>query len=168
MENMAEGKMMKFILVDYEKCHGCNSCTLACSIVKTGKFNIEKANISIVEIHHSGLTLPVFCLQCLDPACMEACPAGAIYRNEENGAVIINENLCVGCKMCIMACPIGGPWIDDENHRIMKCDLCGGDPQCAKVCRYGALQYITAEDSTRKKRKEGIQRLAKTLDKLGD
>jgi len=161
--------MVKFILADYEKCHGCNCCTLACSFIKTGKFNIAKANISIVAIHDStDLTLPVFCLQCLEPACMDVCPAGAIYRNGESGAVVINEDLCVGCKMCIMACPIGGPWFDDENNKIMKCDLCGGDPKCVKFCAYGALQYVTAEESTFKRRKEGIQKVAKTLEKFGN
>lgn len=160
--------MMKFILIDYEKCRGCNCCTLACSFIKTKKFNIAKANITVVPIYDpTDLALPRLCLQCLEPACMDACSADAIYRNEENGAVVINEDLCIGCKMCIMACPFGGTWFDDENSKIMKCDLCGGDPQCVKFCAYGALQYITAEEATFKRRKEGIQKLAETLDKFG-
>ena len=158
---------MKFISVDYEKCRGCNSCTLACSITKGRKFNPSKANLSIVKFaEKSDVTFPMLCQQCLEPPCMDICPAQAISRDEKSGAIVINENLCIGCKMCIMACPIGGPWVDGENHKIMKCDLCDGDPLCVKYCAFGALEFVTAEDAALKNRKEGIKNILKLLDKF--
>ena len=97
---------------------------------------------------------------------MDLCPAQAISRDEKSGAVVIDENLCIGCKMCIMACPIGGPWVDAENFKIMKCDLCEGDPKCVKYCAFGALEFVTAEEAALKNRKEGVKNILKLLDKL--
>lgn len=161
-------KMRKFILVDYEKCHGCNSCTLACSFAKTREFNPTRSNLSIVSYPELGnLTIPVICQNCLEPPCMEVCPAQAISQEEETGAVLIDENLCVGCKMCIMACPIGGPWVDVKTLKVMKCDLCEGDPQCVKNCGFEALQFVKPEEAVEKKRKEGARKLSEIINKLG-
>jgi Fe-S-cluster-containing hydrogenase component 2 len=159
--------MSKLIMVDYEKCHGCNSCTLACSFAKTKEFNPTRANLSIVFFPEEGdLTVPVVCQNCLEPVCMEVCPAQAIYRDEETGAVVINENLCIGCKLCVMTCPIGGLWVDIKNNKIVKCDLCEGDPKCVKNCGFEALQFVEAEEAIIKKRKEGAKKLSRILNKL--
>jgi Fe-S-cluster-containing hydrogenase component 2 len=160
--------MKRFILVDYEKCHGCNSCTLACSFAKTKEFNPTRANVTIVHLPDQGnLTFPVLCQNCLEPACLEVCPAQAITRDEESGVTSINEKICMGCKLCVMACPIGGPWVDVRESRIMKCDLCEGDPKCVKYCGFEALQFVSAEEATYKKRKEGAKKLSELLKKQG-
>jgi Fe-S-cluster-containing hydrogenase component 2 len=66
-----------------------------------------------------------------------------------------------------MACPIGGPWVDVRESRIMKCDLCEGDPKCVKYCGFEALQFVSAEEATYKKRKEGAKKLSELLKKQG-
>jgi Fe-S-cluster-containing dehydrogenase component len=158
---------MKYIVVHYDKCHGCNSCTLACSFKKTESFNISRSNVSVIAFSDLGdLTVPVICQHCLHPACMDVCPAHAIYRDEQNGAVRIDENLCVGCKLCMMSCPIGGPWVDSITSRVMKCDLCDGDPQCVHNCGFGALEYLDADEAPTKMRKEGAKKLSQLLYKL--
>lgn len=157
--------MKKFILVDYEKCHGCNSCTLACSFIKTGEFNPTRANISVAYFPEAGnMTIPMFCQNCLEPPCMDVCPAQAIYQDEKKGVVVIDENLCIGCKMCMMSCPIGGPGVDHKSSKIMKCDLCDGDPECVKNCNFEALRLVMAEEASIKKRREGAKRLSRVLD----
>ena len=151
---------MKFISVDYEKCRGCNSCTLACSLGKTCKLNPSKANLSIVAFPaRADITFPMSCRQCLDPPCMDICPAQAIYRDDKSGAILINGELCIGCKMCIMACPIGGVWFDNEQLKIMKCDLCEGDPKCVKSCAFGALEFLTTEEALIRNRKKKASRI---------
>lgn len=158
---------MKFIFVDYDKCHGCNSCALACSFAKTGSFNVARSNVSVIYFPEiEDRIVPVICQHCLDPACMDVCPARAIYRDRETGAVIIDQSICVGCKLCVMACPIGIPWVDMKTSKVMKCDLCGGDPQCVKYCGFGALEFLEVDDATIKLRKEGARKLAQVMTKL--
>ena len=157
---------MKYIVVDYDKCRGCNSCTLACSFYKTNTFNTMKANLSIASFPEFNLRFPVVCQQCLQPVCMEVCPAQAIYRDKETGAMIINGDLCIGCKMCIMTCPVGSPRVDSDSSTVTKCDLCGGDPNCVKYCGYGALQFITVEEATMRQRNTSAKRIAAILNEL--
>lgn len=154
---------MKYIVVDYDQCRGCNCCTLACSFAKTKTFNSNKANLSITQFPELDLYVPVVCQQCLQPVCMEVCPAQAIYLDEKTGASIIDQNICIGCKMCIMACPFGSPWVDSERSCVMKCDLCGGDPECVKYCGYGALQFVPEEEATMKQRDEGARKILEIL-----
>ena len=159
--------MIGFILVDYEKCHGCRSCELACSFNKLEEFNIQRANLSVVEFREAGsLCFPVVCQHCLEAPCMDVCPAQAIYRGKETGAVLIDENLCIGCKMCLMACPLGAPWVDSESLRVMKCDLCSGAPQCVQYCGFGALHFVTAEEAMLKRRKEGARKISEIINRL--
>jgi Fe-S-cluster-containing hydrogenase component 2 len=159
--------MKGFILVDYEKCHGCSSCTLACSFAKTGEFNPSRADISVAYFPEAGnLTIPMLCQNCLEPACMEVCPVQAIHRDEKKDVVVIDDNLCIGCKMCMMSCPIGGVGVDHKTSKMVKCNLCDGDPECVKNCNFDALQLVMPEEATTKKRKEGAKKLAKMLNKL--
>jgi len=73
---------------------------------------------------------------------MEACPVNAITRNPETGAMVVSEQTCVGCRVCTVACPIGGVSIDPVTSVASKCDLCGGDPECVKYCEPKAISYV--------------------------
>jgi len=64
---------------------------------------------------------------------------------EATNAVEVNENLCVGCKVCTIACPFGTINYHPVSKKVIKCDLCGGDPACAKACPTDAITYV--EDS---------------------
>jgi len=85
------------------------------------------------------------CQQCEDAACMNVCPAKAIYLEESTGAKIIDQNKCIGCKMCMIACPFGAVTLDPLSNKVSKCDLCVGDPACAKFCATGAIRYLPAD-----------------------
>jgi carbon-monoxide dehydrogenase iron sulfur subunit len=91
-------------------------------------------------------SIPIFCQHCEEAYCEAVCPAHAIERNSE-GALIVNEKKCLGCKLCEIACPIGAIAVNPEKGVSLKCDRCTGlgGPQCVKYCYRGALKLIPGE-----------------------
>ncbi len=147
--------MSKMIVCEPMECAGCRTCEMACSLVHYGACSPVLSNIRVVEWSRLGLTVPMTCLQCDDPVCMNACKVGAIKRNPETGAMVLSEELCVGCKMCMLVCPVGAPSFHPEFHTMHKCDLCDGDPLCVKVCPTGCLKYVDILDVPGDKRRNG-------------
>jgi carbon-monoxide dehydrogenase iron sulfur subunit len=139
---------MKRILWDQEKCTGCRVCEAICSFVKDGEFNPVKSRGRVVRTIESQVLyiVRVTCLQCEEAFCKAVCPAGAISENEA-GVKIIDDEKCIGCKLCEIACPVGAIAVDPEKGVAIKCDLCVGleEPQCVKYCFAEALQYLPAE-----------------------
>lgn len=85
---------------------------------------------------------PVVCLQCNEPDCRNICPAGAIQKDPRTGIVYIDDKRCVRCLLCTLACPYCGIFYSQKDQMVIKCDHCDGDPECVKVCKPGALQYL--------------------------
>jgi len=85
----------------------------------------------------------IVCQQCPGLApCMAAWGvSNAMYRDDKTGAVIINEEYCTLCRACEKACPYGAVWFSEAANKMLKCDLCGGDPQCVELCPVSALKY---------------------------
>ena len=65
---------------------------------------------------------------------MSACPVDAISVDAETGAKVVSDAACVGCKVCTIACPFGTVNYNADTGKVIKCDLCGGDPVCVKAC----------------------------------
>ena len=143
--------MGKQLLIKPEKCLGCRTCELVCSFGHNGAFNPRFANVSVMAYEEAAISVPMMCMQCEEPCCMEVCPVGAIFRDEKD-AVIINPDKCIGCKMCMNACPLGNIGFNTERRQVHKCDLCGGDPKCAKFCPTGAISYEDPEEGIYRKR----------------
>ena len=78
---------------------------------------------------------------------MQACPVDAIAYDAETGAKVIFEAACVGCKVCTIACPFGTVNYNSDTGKVIKCDLCGGDPACAKACPTEAITYVDADQT---------------------
>ena len=139
---------MKRIIWDQEKCTGCRVCEAICSFVKEGEFNPVKSRGKVVRTIENQIlySVRVACLQCEEAFCRAVCPTGAISTND-TGVKIVNEEKCIGCKMCEMACPVGAVVVDVEKGVAIKCDLCEGleEPQCVKYCYTEALKYLPAE-----------------------
>jgi Fe-S-cluster-containing hydrogenase component 2 len=76
---------------------------------------------------------------------MHACPVDAIKMDKATGAKVVNEATCVGCKVCTIACPFGTFNYNSATGKVIKCDLCGGDPECAKACPTAAITYVDAD-----------------------
>lgn len=131
--------MKKLLFANPEKCTGCSRCTYICSAVKENVFAPAKARLYINNIPHRGYAVPSICFQCPKADCMDACPEGAMSR-DENGAIIVNKSTCTGCGACVDACTYGLVG-QDEDGIAYKCDLCGGDPACVKECQPGAIVF---------------------------
>ena len=136
--------MQRSLSIDPEKCTGCLQCELACSLDNEGVFNPSKSRIRVFKFESEGRFVPYTCTQCAEAWCMKACPVDAISLDPSTGAKIVSEALCVGCKVCTIACPFGTINYNQSTGKVIKCDLCEGEPECAKACPTDAITYIDA------------------------
>ena len=103
------------------------------------------------------------CQQCDDPACMNICPSKAIYLDEATGAKVIDQDKCIGCKMCMIACPFGAISVDPLSKKVVKCDLCVGDPECVKFCPTDAIEYVTADVYGLMRQRKSVEQISKMI-----
>lgn len=132
-----------------DRCVGCRVCELVCSETHEGVYHPSKARIQVLSFDETVQDMPLVCQQCSDAPCLEACPSGALSRDTQTTAVIVDSELCTQCLSCIQACIIGQKSIDPEEKLVIrfdeekqapvKCNLCDGDPQCVKYCPTQAL-----------------------------
>ena len=154
-----------------DRCVGCRSCEMACIHHHLGETSDSPQNrpmaVSRVKVECGILdrttqaygdpddvwvrgnlrkTFVILCQHCDEPQCVSACIAGALTKDSD-GAVRHHPELCVGCLMCIMACPYGAMYRDPVGKTVVKCDLCGGKevPSCVESCKVGAL-YLELEN----------------------
>lgn len=158
--------MAKVLMIDYEKCTGCRLCEMVCSVYHEGVVNPELSRIKIVKWEWEGRYVPMTCQQCTSAPCMAICPVKAISRDENLGRVVVDSDLCIGCRMCVAVCPFGGAKFDSVNKQIIKCDLCDGDPQCVRFCEVGAIQYVEAEEVTTVKQRAAAEKFSGILQKV--
>lgn len=95
--------MKRFVIADHARCIGCNTCMAACSMVHKAVGLQAQPRLTVTR--HEGRTAPVLCRHCEGAPCARVCPVGAI--SETRDAVQLNETLCIGCKLCAIACPFG-------------------------------------------------------------
>jgi len=158
--------MIKALVMNPERCTGCHACEMICSLTHEGECNLNLSRIGILKTNGGGSNenIPMVCQQCGEPVCAEVCVMGAISRNDQTGALAVNVNSCVGCKTCIIACPLGGVLYHYIKGCAMKCDLCDGDPACVKSCLYGTLEFLPMDEWGRKKRLKGAENLSRVLE----
>ena len=140
-----------------DKCNGCKLCEIVCSLYHDNAVNTLKSRIEIVRIG-AIVDVPIFCFQCDDPVCMQACTVNAITRDEANH-VRIDKNLCINCKACAIVCPFGAIGLD-ATGRIFKCDLCDPlKPQCVEICPNDALSFEHPEKLSYQKKMKIAEKL---------
>ncbi|ECO5284753.1 TPA: dimethylsulfoxide reductase subunit B [Salmonella enterica] len=154
--------------INSERCTGCKTCELACKDYKNLSADINFRRIYEYtggswlreggeSIHNNVFTyyLSISCNHCADPACTKVCPSGAMHKRED-GFVVVNEDVCIGCKYCHMACPYGAPQFNEELGHMTKCDGCysrvhqGEKPVCVESCPLRAID-MGSIDELRKK-----------------
>lgn len=145
--------MDKRLLVDKKICTGCRLCEITCSMFhEKGRINTRKARIQVMSDILEGIDNPIVCKQCTRAPCMEACPVQAIELDQRLKIPRVIPERCIGCMACVEACPFSAMFFDRETGVAIKCDLCGGDPQCVKFCRAyphigrSSLSYCTVEE----------------------
>lgn len=146
---------MKQIIVHQEKCTACRECEVACSFAHEGLFNPALSRIRVNDFYEEQFYLPMTCVHCADAPCAVVCPTATI-RKEADGQIRVHEEGCIGCKMCLLACPFGVMGFQPQTGVAQNCDLCRdvpGGPQCVAFCAPHALEYAeveTAATATRK------------------
>jgi len=140
MYNFKELKHHEKMYVETSKCIACNTCQLACAFSQYAKGHTNTKPRITPHRTSENHGIPVVCLQCEDPACVKVCPTKALHKNEELGIIDIDQEKCIHCNQCIVACPFGNITKDQVENRIAKCDLCNGNPTCAMFCPTGALR----------------------------
>lgn len=145
---------------DQTACTGCKCCLIAC---KDAHDHGVGTAFRTVEDFEGGkfpdvwrASLSIACNHCGAPACMAACPTGAVVKDEATGLVGIVESECTGCGSCVAACPYGAPVMISDTM-AGKCDGCShgyrqakGTTACVAACSTRALQFGDVEELARK------------------
>jgi glutamate synthase domain-containing protein 2 len=130
--------MKQILLTKPTECDGCNDCIDACTKA-TGENTLFLHEMT--NGYHA-----VVCQQCLNPSCIKGCFRDAIYR--ENGIVKIDQDRCIGCRLCMLMCPIGS--INCTENEMIKCEqqctVNGGQPSCVESCKAGCLEVVDIKD----------------------
>jgi len=132
------------MVIDTNRCTCCHGCTIACiseNNLPDGKYRSWVKKISKGIYPNVGFHfLPRLCNNCEDAPCLNLCPTKATYRTEEDGVVHVDRDICIGCHICIDACPYGARYFNTITNTADKCDFCyhritkGIEPACVTAC----------------------------------
>lgn len=150
--------MQRGFYIDLSRCTGCHACEVACKQWNDlpprvpGQTGPHYRRVVAIEggryPNPARSSVSLSCMHCAKPACMAVCPTGAITKRAEDGIVVVDQNKCIGCRYCTMACPFGAPQFG-EDGTMQKCDYCldrlaqGMEPACVAACPGGALHAGT-------------------------
>jgi len=150
------------IFVKPETCMGCKRCELACALAHAGSQDLYQAihespsPRSRVDVDRlGGFNVPLQCRHCENAQCVTVCPTGAMKRLGREGPVVVDHDLCVGCRSCTIVCHFGVPRMDESGKVLIKCDLCierldrGQEPACVSACPTKALCFVAAPTTER-------------------
>ena len=156
----------KFVVADPGLCIGCETCMAGCMMKHAVPGDVEKPRLTLVKT--LSVSAPIVCHQCADAPCVAACPEGALYFAEDR--VAMNQERCIGCRSCVLACPYGAVQIDPvkgvatmgnlsmespQKAFIVKCDLCydrEAGPVCVSVCPTNSLLVVDEEELVERQR----------------
>jgi Fe-S-cluster-containing dehydrogenase component len=134
------------LIIDATKCRGDGACVEACRLEN----GLSEGQSYIRILQKGGQAAPWFvpiqCQHCATPPCATVCPTKATYT-QDDGVVLVNPRLCVGCKYCMTACPYQARIFDEERGVVDKCWLCldrihdGKPPACVQACVVGARSF---------------------------
>jgi Fe-S-cluster-containing dehydrogenase component len=160
------------LVIDLDVCVGCHACATACKEWNSGghsaplpdfnPYGADAYGVWFNRVHSfeegdgegaRTVHFPRSCLHCEEPACVTVCPTGASYKRAEDGIVLVNADICIGCKLCSWACPYGAREFDEYQGVMKKCTLCidriyndnlpeaDRRPACVMVCPTNARHF---------------------------
>ncbi len=161
------------LVIDLDICVGCHACAVNCKEWNAGghsapltdhdPYGADPTGVWFNRIHsyeaveESGdsrtVHFPKSCLHCDDAPCVTVCPTGASYKRIEDGIVLVDAEMCIGCKLCSWACPYGAREYDSDAGVMKKCTLCVDKiynqnlppesrvPACVSACPTGARSF---------------------------
>ena len=169
---VAPGQTQLGLVIDLDTCVGCQACATACRswndrghggpLGELEPYGAAPEGAWLNRVHsfeaegdQGGRTVhfPRSCLHCAEPACVTVCPTGASYKRTEDGIVLVDADLCIGCGLCAWACPYGARELDPRQHVMRKCTLCVDriynetlpeaerQPACVMACPTGARHF---------------------------
>ncbi len=147
---------MKRVYVNEEWCLGCHLCEYYCAFANSGETDMVNALKGKqihprIQVEDNGLdretgrriNFAVSCRHCEEPYCVKACIAGALSITD--GIIHADQEKCVGCHTCILACPYGCIMPAEDGHVIQKCELCTNNgnktPKCVQECPNNAIVF---------------------------
>ena len=135
------------MVIVLDRCIGCMACYAACKDEWNIPINKEMFRTEVLTVEDSDKEgnpkvtfLPILCNQCDNPPCVEVCPTGASYKREEDGIVLVEPSMCIGCKACIESCPYDARYYNEKKTAVDKCTFClprisnGLEPACVATC----------------------------------
>ena len=165
------------IEINPKRCLACKGCEIACAVahssMKKIDCSIKETSLPEKRVHvvqrnavagigggFLKLSVPMQCRHCEDAPCVNICPVKALTKTETQGIVLLDTNLCNGCKLCIPACPFRVINLDRTGRAVIKCDMCierlkqDELPACVSACPTNALKFRPFEEATGEKRKK--------------
>lgn len=120
--------MARTLVIDLDRCSGCDSCIVACKFENAGTLGSYRSRTLAIGPYGEYpdidmYWMPLQCQQCENAACIEVCPTGASHR-ADNGVVIVDDDVCIGCQLCMGACPYGARSFNAQKNIVEKCTLC--------------------------------------------
>ncbi len=145
------------IVVDVDRCIGCRGgCQIACKTENNVGLGRSRSTLyTVTGGKYPDVFMyfvPVMCQQCENPACVNVCPTGACYKDDEDGVIKIDTDTCIGCQSCKNACPFQANSFNAEMRVMDKCTVCmqrrevGDVPACVSLCAGGALHFGDIND----------------------
>ena len=147
---------------DASACNGCKACQIACKDKNDLPVGVKWRRVAqyggggwlphpsrrdlVVANNVFAYSVSFACMHCQNPVCVEACPTQAMHKRAD-GVVLIDQDLCIGCRYCEWACPYGAPQFDEEPGKMTKCNFCedllakGENPACVDACPSRALAF---------------------------
>lgn len=138
-------------------CSGCRSCVMVCKEnhrLPEDVFFRKVSSFASKDATRPGVFhLSIACNHCVEPACVQNCPVGAMYVDEGDGTVQHDDSACIGCQACVRSCPYGAPQYRVDLDISQKCDGCydlralGLEPDCVQACLMRALTFGEVDTS---------------------
>jgi tetrathionate reductase subunit B len=132
------------MVIDARRCYGVHACTVACKAENKVPLGVNRSWVEEIEKGNypnvSRSFLPRLCNHCAEPACVSVCPTGATWKRREDGIVVVDKDVCIGCKYCVQACPYDARFVNEDTGTADKCDFCihrvsqGLMPACVEAC----------------------------------